>query len=276
MAVLVIGSANIDYTINSDTFLKAGETIFGNSLETFYGGKGANQAYAAAKISDDVAFIGAVGNDEVGREVIANFTTNNVECSHIEIKDNKTGSAFINVVDGENAIIVFSGANHDLSIEDIARHSEYIKTFTTIVMQLEISFEVVEYVMEIAKSVDSTIILDPAPSTSCTQKMLDLATFIKPNEYEYKDIKSRFNVDESKCIVTYGKKGVEYFSEGKKHYLNTMEVEAIDTTGAGDVFNGVFSAVYDSTKDIHKSIEEASKASAKSVTQKGAQVDFTK
>lgn len=274
MAVLVVGSVNLDYTFYTDSFLKPGETIVGNTFKTFHGGKGANQAIAASRLNDKVAFIGAIGSESDNTSVIENFNQHNVECKKLYKKPGATGSAFINVVAGENAIAVIPGANELLTVNDIDVVEECIKKFDTVVVQLEIPGEVVERVLEIATKSRATVILDPAPSTNCTQKMLDLATFIKPNEHEYEDLKSRFRIEEEKCIVTYGEQGIEFYHDGEKQKIASKSVEVVDTTGAGDVFNGVFAAMYDKTHNIKKSLDYAIKYSAIAVTKNGAQIDF--
>lgn len=275
MSVLVIGSANIDYVYKTAEFVKPGNTILGYDFEQYFGGKGANQVYAASQIIDETGFIASLGTDQNANDIINHLKLNKVDVSQIKQVDLNTGCAFINIVDGENAITCISGANLALDVEYVQELADYICSYDIVVLQLEIDPKVVEYVLELCALRGVTTILDPAPSNFCTQKMIDLATYVKPNEHEYEDINSRLDLSKlENLIVTRGSLGVSYITKNRTHEFTCKPVNAIDTTGAGDVFMGVFASMLDKTKDHILAINTAIKCSGYVVTKMGAQVDF--
>ena len=214
--ILVVGSLNLDYVIEVENMPKAGETIFGKSLKKVPGGKGANQAYAIGKLGEDVAMIGAVGDDDAGQILLNNLKSVNVDISGIEkINDNVTGQAYIYVDDnGQNCITVISGANAVVDRDMIDRNMRLIDEAEYIVMQLEVPIDTVKYVKDIAVLKGKKVIIDPAPAIKNPDVNLWKGCYIlKPNELELATLtgKELNNIEEyKKAAVELHKTGVDY------------------------------------------------------------------
>lgn len=287
--VLVIGSLNMDYVVNVDKVPLPGETILTNSYILVPGGKGANQAYALGVLGASVGMIGAVGYDETGEMLIANLKKAKVNTKKIvKLKNINTGNAFITVdKNGENSIIVASGANGKLTKEMIDKNISMIKAAKIIVMQLEIPLDVVEYTAKLAKSLGKIVVLDPAPAVSHLPKDLyKHIDIIKPNETEIQTLcNSKANSDDEfiglanslvekgvkNVIVTLGSRGSLLVNKNGVQKYDAIDVKVVDTTAAGDTFTaGMVKTLVDGS-----SLEEAIKyghiVSALAVTKHGAQ-----
>ena len=288
--IIVIGSSNTDMVFRSKKIPVVGETVIGIDFNIVQGGKGANQAVAAARAGADVTFIALLGNDEFGKTALKSYENENINTKHIIIdQEYPTGVAVILVdaTSGQNSIVVAPGANHKFTIKDIQDLSEVIKTAEIMLIQLEIPLEVVHYSLKLAKKFGLKTILNPAPAQCLSDDLLKLVDIITPNETEteiltnipltdFSSIKeSSFlllkKVNEA-VLITMGSKGVYYASKNGDHRLiPTTKVEPIDTTAAGDVFNGYLAAALSKGSNIEVAIELANKAAAISVTRKGAQ-----
>lgn len=250
--IVVIGSLNIDMVVQVDHIVKPGETISTSKSETFYGGKGANQAFAVAIAGGSVAMIGKVGNDSNGEKVISNLENVGVDTSYISKTDEThTGYAFISVDQvAENSIVVVKGgANDYLRPSDIESAKSLIESCDLVLIQQEIPKETIEYAIELSHSLGKYIILNPAPPViSIGGDVLKKVNMLTPNRSE---LNALFNNCKSKekglatlgvadIIVTLGSDGVRHWSNNSVKSYKARQVVPIDTTGAGDCFNGFF------------------------------------
>ncbi|PTV98496.1 ribokinase [Halanaerobium saccharolyticum] len=284
--ILVIGSMNMDLVVETERYPEEGETLIGGKFEQIPGGKGANQALAAAKLGDQVEFIGACGDDSFAPKLKSSLKAGGAEIDNIfEIKDVSTGVAVITVdKKGNNRIIVSPGANYELDPEKIEKIKDKIAEAEIILLQLEIPVDTIEKIVEIASKNKTKIILDPAPAQKLPADILTRVDYLLPNEGELDlllaeaENKSRLEKIEAllkmgvkNIIVTEGEKGINYYSQNKELHLETLKVKAVDTTAAGDVFAGAFAASLIAENNLKKALEFAVQAAAYSVTKRGAQ-----
>lgn len=277
--VAVIGSINVDMVFTSDKRPKAGETVLGNTFSVIPGGKGANQAVAAAKLGAESVMIGCVGNDANGDFSIDNLNSVNVDTGCIErVHGAPTGVANIIVSENDNSIIVISGANYEVSRAVVDKHREAILSADMVLMQLEIPLETVEYALELCRKNNVKVLLNPAPAVELSTSAIENATYITPNEHELKvilgkncDAEEEMKKYPNKLIVTLGSKGVKYFDGNEMRLIPSNKVEVIDTTGAGDTFCGALAAALVRGEGLDKAIKFANKAAAYSITKLGAQ-----
>ncbi len=261
--IVVIGSINIDLFVSTNSLPQVGETVLGTSFELFTGGKGANQAIAAARLGANVSFIGAVGADQNGKQAIKNFEDHAVDISGVKvICDAPTGVANVVACNGENSIIVVPGANEYVTSNFVYNAKEIIANSDILLVQNEIPSDGVKAAIEIANSYGLTIVYNPAPYTSASNSLCELVTYCTPNEVEANDIQVRDNL-----IITKGADGVEY--QNKK--FPAQKVKVIDTTGAGDTFNGALCASLAKDNSIDMAIKYGIKASAVAIQAAGAQ-----
>ena len=290
--ILVIGSLNMDFVIEVNKMPLPGQTIIGKSFTLVPGGKGANQAYAIGKLGAEVSILGAVGNDEYGKKLLQNLNSVNVNVDNvITISEDNTGCAFINVDDnGENNIVVISGANNMITKETIDNNIELIKEADIIVVQLEIPLDVVSYAVKLAKNNNKLVILDPAPAVSnLSDDLLSNVDIIKPNETEIQILSgieintnedilkaARILVDKGvkNVIVSLGGKGSILVTKDNVLSFNAPNVEVVDTTAAGDSFIAALAKSLLEGKTIIEAIQYAHIVSAMVVTKKGAQTSI--
>lgn len=252
------------------------------------GGKGANQAVAAARLGGFVSMAGCVGADTNGKALLKNLKDNNVYTDHIrQVQDKTTGVAVIIVdKDGDNSIILDAGANASMDIEYIS-HIEYvIRESDYILMQLEIPMPVIEYVCKIAKKHGKFVVLDPAPAVQLKDELMQNVDLIKPNETECSiltgidvnslqdakkaaDIFIQRGVDH--VVISMGENGIFYFNGQSEIHIPALHVEAVDTTAAGDTFTGALVSRLATGKSMEDSLKFAVVASGLAVTRKGAQ-----
>lgn len=270
--VTVIGSSSMDLVVTADKRPSKGETIIGNSFKTVPGGKGANQAVAAAMLGAEVTMIGCVGDDAFGKSILDNFRKNkvNVDCVRV-ISNCETGTAHITLADGDNSIIVVKGANDYITpdyVKEVMRESDIV------LIQQEIPEETVEYVSELCVQLNVPLLLNPAPAREISKKVIENATYITPNEHEAEilfgtsDLLKQYP---NKVFITEGKNGVRFFDGIEDVVVPSYEVEVVDTTGAGDTFNAAFAVSLAEGKSIIDSLTFANGAAALSVTGFGAQ-----
>jgi ribokinase len=288
--IVVIGSSNTDMVVNSPKMPAPGETILGGEFDVFPGGKGANQAVAAARANADVAFIAKVGNDDFGRNAIEGYKKDKINTDNIFVdNDTPSGIAVIIVEEssGQNSIVVAGGANNTLSLDEIKSCEKIIADADVVLIQLEIPIEVVEVALKIAKQNGVKTILNPAPAQPLSDEILNQIDIITPNETETNILTGIDTDDEANIkkaarqllkkvneavLITLGEKGVYCISKnGEESIIPAKKVSAIDTTAAGDVFNGYFAAAISEGKTYNEAILLANKAAAISVTRKGAQ-----
>ncbi len=269
MKLLVIGSINIDLVIDTKILPKKGETVVGKSFKTFPGGKGANQAIAASRFGAKVDFLGCVGEDEFGTKMIDNLKANKVGISLIsKSKVLPTGTAIITLNEGDNSIIVIPGANSAVNKKFIKKHEKKILQYNYILIQNEIDKSAIEEIIRICNNKEINIVYNPAPIEKIDNKTIHRINYITPNETEYQELLNfGLEIEKKKIIITKGKYGVQYMG----NIIGTNIVQVVDTTGAGDTFNGCFVACLMTGFPVVESIKLACKAATISTLKKGAQ-----
>ena len=274
--ITVIGSINMDIAIRTDIFPKQGETVLGNLFTTIPGGKGANQAVAAARLGSQVQMVGAVGDDAFGNELYFNLKNEEVHVGGIAKTNNSTGIANILLHDNDNRIIVVPGANFDVNQQMIDENMELIKKSTLVMMQLEIPVETIEYVLEVCEKLSIPVLLNPAPAANYKAEWIEKVTYLTPNETECElifgtDYETVLKQYPNKIIVTLGGDGAAYYDETKIVEVPGFKTTAVDTTGAGDTFNGAFAHAITAGKSIEEAVQFANIAASLSVEKFGAQ-----
>jgi len=287
-SILVIGSSNTDMVIKAPHLPAPGETVLGGIFLMNPGGKGANQAVAASRLGGTVTFICKIGNDIFGKQSVELFREEGIDTTYIvEDQQHPSGVALITVDDNaENCIVVASGANAHLTVRDITRTNNNIENASVILMQLEIPVETVEYVASVAAALGKNIILNPAPVCALSDELLQHLSIITPNETEASMLTGIKVIDESTAeeaarylhakgiatvIITLGAKGALVLHENVCTHVHTTIVKAVDTTAAGDVFNGALAVALAENKPMIGAVDFACKAAAISVTRLGAQ-----
>lgn len=286
--IYIIGSSNTDMVIKSNSIPKPGETIIGGDFCSFQGGKGANQAVAASKLGGKVIFICKVGDDSLGNKSIKEYESHGINTEYICVeKGEHTGVALIMVdKEGENLISVASGANSKLKIKDIAFIEKKLKPNDLVLIQLEIPLEVVEFIISLCYRLRIKLILNPAPFQKIDDDYLKCIHTITPNMIEAESLTGIkvFDIDSSRVaahklidkgiknvFITMGNKGVFYITEDREGHILPKKVKAIDSTAAGDTFNGALAAALSFGMKIYDSVEFANSAASISVTKMGAQ-----
>lgn len=276
--VVVVGSIAMDLVVTSAVRPGAGETVLGDSFVTVPGGKGANQAVAAARLGAKVSMVGCVGDDYYGRQLIQNLEQNGVSIDCVKpITETGTGTAHIVLAEGDNSIVVVKGANDCVTPEYVEGALDTLKEADIVLIQQEIPFETVEYVSDVCANYGIPLLLNPAPAHFISKKVIEQATFITPNEHEAKLLFPNMSLEDvlkqnaTKVLITEGSKGVRYYTGKEEKLVPTFKVEAVDTTGAGDTFNGAFAVAVAEGKNIADSLRFANRAASLSVTKFGAQ-----
>lgn len=287
--VLVIGSINVDYVIRTDRLPQLGETITGDGFAMNFGGKGANQAVAIAKLGCNVKMLGAVGNDLSGDLAIKNLYSFGVDASAVLKVAAPTGAAVITVCGGDNHIILDIGANAYVSPEFIKDNVCLLDWADIVVMQLEIPVESVLLAAKLAKEKGKTVILNPAPVKAVDEELYAYIDWIIPNEFEAQlitGIEQNNDTDaevamarlrEMGCknaIITLGKRGCAYHNGEKICYAGIFDVKRVDTTSAGDSFIGGFCSSLCDGKSIDDAVYYSSAVSSMTIGRAGASVSI--
>src|SRR5664280_71586 len=286
--ILVIGSSNTDMVIKTEKMPLPGETILGGTFLMNPGGKGANQAVAAARLGGKVTFITKRGNDLFGNQAVGLFMREGIDTQYI-VKDKElpSGVALITVdAEGENSIVVAPGSNSNLLPEDISLKLMKTGKCAILLLQLEIPVKTVEYAVHKASEYGIKVILNPAPAATLPDDLFKHIWLITPNETEAEmltgirvhDIPSADGAAESfrkkgvqNVIITLGSAGAYVKSDKFTGMVPALKVDAVDTTAAGDVFNGALAVVIAEGKGFGEAVLFANKAAAISVTRLGAQ-----
>ena len=283
--ICIVGSANIDQIAYVEKTPSDGETVFGNSYQMGFGGKGANQAVMAGILGAEVYMICCLGSDVYKDMTIENFNNNNVNTEYIQTVEGSSGVAPIWVDgSGQNRIIVIPGANDLIDADQAINSLETIGRIDVLVGQFEIPLQVNESVFEYAHSNGVQTILNPAPANKPSEKLLECTSWFIPNEIEFEEIYgSPFNEANllnfaksihSNIVVTLGENGCAFINNGKVEILSTKQVAAVDTTGAGDAFVGAFSYALGIKLPIIDSLQLALEKATNSVTRKGTQSSY--
>jgi len=286
--ILVVGSSNTDMVIKADHLPAQGETILGGTFFMNPGGKGANQAVAAARLGGNVTFICKTGNDIFGRQSAKLFEDEGINTAYI-LSDpaHPSGVALVTVdANAENCIVVASGANATLHPQDLQKAQAEIEQASIVLMQLEIPVETVEYVAQTAAAKNIKVVLNPAPVCSLSDQLLKNLYIITPNKTEAEMLSGIKVTDMASAqqaariihykgvaivVITLGAQGALILENDRFDMIPAMQVKAMDTTAAGDVFNGALAVALSEGKNIIGAVEFACKAAAISVTRLGAQ-----
>lgn len=291
MKVAVIGSNMIDLVTSVTRMPRLGETAEACAFDTGFGGKGANQAVALAKLGCEVLMLTKVGDDLFGSDVRKNFETLGMDTRYVDTvpgTSNGIASVFVDP-SGNNGILIVKGANKALSPADIDRAAEDLRQCQLIILQLEVSLETVYYAIEWGAKNGIPVILNPAPAADLDFKYVRQVAFFVPNETELElitqtPVKSiddarataRKLVEEgvSNVIVTLGSKGSLWVTQGREEWVEPYAVQPVDSTGAGDSFIGSFACRYLETGDVLEAMKMANRYAALSTTKQGAQKSF--
>ncbi|WP_145317306.1 ribokinase [Paenibacillus xylanexedens] len=276
--ICVIGSSSMDLVVTSSRRPGAGETVLGDSFKTVPGGKGANQAVAAARLGGEVTMIGRVGDDAFGKDILENFRANAVNTQNVKpVTHLESGTAHIILAEGDNSIVVVEAANREVTPAYVDEAAEVIRDADIVLIQQEIPEETVIHVSALCAEFGTPLLLNPAPARTLPQEVIDNAAYITPNEHEAEILFQSMSPAQAlrqypnKLFITEGSKGVRYFDGTEEILVPTYKVEAVDTTGAGDTFNAAFAVALAEGKPLQESIRFANRAASLSVTKFGAQ-----
>lgn len=288
--IVVIGSSNTDMVVKTSHLPAGGETVLGGDFFMNAGGKGANQAVAAARYGNRVVFVAKTGDDLFGAQVREAMRQDNINTDYVFVdKEHPSGVALITVnQQAENCIVVAPGANAHLTPEDIDAAADEIRGASVVLMQLETPIATVEYAAQMAADAGVPVILNPAPAPAepLSEELLKNLFLITPNESEasrisgitVKDLasaqlaaKAIYDMGPKNVIVTLGSDGSLVYDGAMFMRVEAMKVDAVDTTAAGDTYNGVLASVIAEGRTLIDAVHEANVAAAISVTRMGAQ-----
>lgn len=286
--IIVIGSSNVDMVVRTSHLPAPGETILGGEFFMNQGGKGANQAVAIKRLGGNLIFMAKLGNDVLGRQSVGYFKKEGIDTRYIALdEDSASGVALISVDDhAENSIVVASGANMLLNGQDVDKMLEEMCEGDILLMQLEIPLQTVEYAARKAFGKGVKVVLNPAPARSLPKELFRHLYMVTPNRIEAEmltGIKIANDADVEKVaeeicamgvknvIITLGSKGCLIREEGVSYRIDAFKVEPVDTTAAGDTFNGALCVGLSEGMDLKQAAVMASKASSIAVTRMGAQ-----
>ena len=285
--IIVVGSSNTDMVVRSERLPRPGESVIGGDFMMAGGGKGANQAVTVARLGHRVFFAAALGKDIFGDAAESAYRRFGIDTTYIVRKDAPSGVALI-MVDGnaQNSISVALGANNALTVEDIMPLLDTIQSGDILLLQLEIPMQTVDKCVAIAHSKGARVVLNPAPAAAVSEQTLSKLYLITPNQTEAETLTGVLVKDEatarlaaeilvsrgvSRVVVTLCSAGAMLYEDGKAEMIPAVKVAAVDTTAAGDVYNGALCVALAEGKTLKEALQFATKASAISVTRVGAQ-----
>ena len=283
--ILVVGSMNMDLSIEVDRAPKIGETLVGRGFSTAPGGKGANQAIAAARLGGNVRFLGAVGKDSYGTQLTENLKKNNIAYEGAVLENTTTGIAMITVCNGNNFILLDSGANDCVTPAMLEGKKDLFSWADFVILQLEIPMDAVLCAAKLGSEFGAKVLLNPAPYKPLPDELFPYLDYLIPNEHEASDIVGfaiETDADAENAIeallakgiknvvITLGDKGCVYKDETGIRFQAAEKVKAIDTTAAGDTFIGALVSKLCEGKDMQSAVQYATHASAVTVTRRGA------
>jgi len=284
--IVIVGSINLDLVASADRVPVAGETISGQTFQTFFGGKGANQAVAVARLRYPVSMVAKVGDDTFGPQLRKALRDAGVDVKAVKTVKGSSGVALIATGSGgENSIIVIPGANGKVLPRDLDHHKSLITSAGMLLTQLESPLETVEYLGRLAKKFDVPLMLDPAPARSLPENLIKHISWLTPNETETRillganqELEPARAADELRArgarnvVLKLGDKGAYVATaDGQRAHIPAFPVRPVDTTAAGDAFNGAFAVALLQGKAVTESARYACAVAAISVTRAGAQ-----
>lgn len=285
--IAVVGSFVMDLIASVDEFPKAGQTIIGNSMQTFPGGKGANQAVAAARLGAEVQMFGKVGNDANGTAFMDLFSKEKIDVAHVQKHSElPTAMGLIQInAQAENKIVVIPGANYGYTLEDLARDSDHFLKADLVVAQLELKHDVVYRLIELCDENQVPIVLNPAPAVPLSDLILSKVTYLTPNETELEILTgiSVTSIEDAKIaigkllsigvkvvVATLGKNGALIGNDAGFTHIPGYKVDAVDTVAAGDSFNGALAYGIVQGQSLEATVRFANAVGALTVTKQGA------
>ena len=276
--IAVIGSCNVDLTVEADRRPGAGETVMGRRLVISPGGKGANQAVAAARLGAEVWMVGCVGDDANGRMMLDTLAREGVHTDYVKVLSGvTTGTAHITLAEGDNSIIVVKGANDFVDEACVDEAWETIRSCDMILLQHEIPLETNGYIVRRAAAEGLKVLLNPAPFETVPDDVLEKLAYVTPNEHEaalmFPGLSREEILSRPACTVlmTVGKEGVLFGGEEGPETVPGFTVPVVDTTGAGDTFNGAFARAAADGLPLREAVRFANAAAALSIGKIGAQ-----
>jgi len=286
--IIVVGSSNTDMVIKAEKFPLPGETLLGGEFFLFPGGKGANQAVAAARLGGKVIFVARVGNDIFGEQALQQFTAEGIVTDYIvKDSDRPSGVALITVDNkGENTIVVAQGSNGALSSDDVQKAEREFEKSDIVLTQLETPLQTILHVAKLVGKFRKRLILNPAPGMKLPDDLFPSLYLITPNESETEvltgiSVKDNASIKQAaeklkekgvaNVIITLGSEGAYLYTDAGGKHIPTRKVKAVDTTAAGDVFNGALAVALSEMKSLEEAVDFANHAAAISVTKMGAQ-----
>ncbi len=289
--VLVVGSANMDMVVSCERFPEPGETVLTDEFTMFPGGKGANQAVACARLGGAVRFLGKMGDDVFHPRLLKSLEADGIDTEHVLVDpDASTGVALITVNGkGENQIVVAAGSNMRLTPEEVEAEHALFEAADVVLLQLEIPLETVERAAALAKGAGATVILNPAPACDLPDALLKNVDVLTPNESEAARLSGLRVTDRAAAaraarelvergvqhvVVTLGADGVLLVTAERVLHVPGRAVDAVDTTAAGDAFNGALAYALAEEYDLDAALAFANAAAAYAVTRRGAQASM--
>lgn len=277
--IVVVGSINMDLVTQAPRFVGPGETILGERFFSIPGGKGANQAVAAARLGADVALVGALGTDNFGRQLRQGLASEGIDLSHtVDLDDCSSGTASITIAGGENQIIVVPGANARVSPAQVEQARGLIERADVLLVQMEIPLETVEATLRLGKELGVPVILNPAPAQQLPADWLKMARYVTPNQHELavllgsdpaEDFKQLMRRAPCPVVLTRGDEGAWYREQDEPQHQPSFHVQVVDSTGAGDTFNAALAVFLH--EGLAEAVRKACAAAALSVGKLGAQ-----
>ena len=277
--IVVVGSINMDLLTQAPRFVGPGETILGERFLTAPGGKGANQAVAAARLGAEVVLVGALGRDAFGDQLHAGLAAERLDLTHVaRLDDSASGTASITVAGGENQIIVVPAANARVTPAQVEKAQALIARADAVLVQMEIPLETVEATLRLGHRLGVPVILNPAPAQKLPTEWLKLARYVTPNQHELaillgadadEDFRSLLQRAPCPVVLTRGGEGAWYRETGEPAHQPGFDVDVVDSTGAGDTFNAALAVFLH--EGLASAVRKACAAAALSVGKLGAQ-----